>query len=112
MDDELKKIVEIAAKNSEETKKDLVEIKKMVKSIRNHFIRDEIYSFVRFLIIVVPLIVGAIYLMPMLNSAMEQYRQLMGLPLEIGNGNIKPEDMQKYVSPDVLKQLESFVQKK
>lgn len=111
MDEELKKLVEIAAKNTEETKKDLAEIKKMVKSIKNHFIRDEIYSFLRFLIIIVPLVIGAIYLMPFVEKAMRQYQQLMGFSVDLGNGAANVQDIQKYVSPELLKMAEDFAQK-
>jgi hypothetical protein len=111
MDDELKKLVEITAKNSEEMKKDLVEMKKMVKSIKHHFIRDEIFSFLRFLVIVVPMVVGTIYLMPYLEKAMGQYQQLMGFSADASSGNLKIEDLKKIVSPEMLKQLEAAGQK-
>lgn len=111
MDEEIKKLVEIAAKNSEDVKKDLVEIKKMVKSIKNHFIRDEIFSFLRFLIIIVPIVVGTIYLMPYLQKALTQYQQLMGFSADASNSTLKIEDLQKIVSPEMIKQLESMGQK-
>jgi len=111
MDEESKKLVEIAAKNGDEVKKDLAEIKKMVKSIKNHFIREEVYSFLRFLIIIVPLVVGAIYLMPLVEKSMTQYQQLMGFSLDLGNGKAGVQDIQKYVSPDVLKQFEELEQR-
>ena len=111
MDDELKKLVEITAKNSEEIKKDLAEMKKMVKSIKHHFIRDEIFSFLRFLIIVVPMVVGTIYLMPYLEKALGQYQQLMGFSVDASNNTLKMEDLQKLVSPDLIKQLGETGQK-
>lgn len=111
MDDELKKLVEIAAKNSEDIKKDLGEMKKMVKSIKNHFFRDEMYSLLKFLLIIVPLVLGAIYLMPFLQQSMQQYQQLMGFATETSNGTVKIEDLKKMVSPEMLKQLESLGQK-
>jgi hypothetical protein len=111
MDDELKRLVEISAKNSEEIKKDLAEMKKMVKSIKHHFIRDEIFSFLRFLIIVVPMIVGTIYLMPYLQKAMTQYQQLMGFSADASAGTLKIEDLQKLVSPEMMKSLENYGQK-
>jgi hypothetical protein len=105
MDEELKKLVEIAAKNTEDTKKDLAEIKKMVKSIKNHFIRDEIYSFLRFLVIIVPLIVGAIYLMPFLEQMLGQYQQLMKLSVDLSDGKADINSIQSSVSPDTIKAL-------
>ena len=105
MDDELKKLVEISAKNSEEIKKDLAEMKKMVKSIKHHFIRDEIFSFLKFLVIIVPMVVGTIYLMPYLEKALGQYQQLMGFSADASSGNLKMEDLQKIVSPEKIKEL-------
>jgi hypothetical protein len=117
MEEELKKALQSVVANEEDIKKDLTEIKKMVKSIKNHFIRDEIFSFLRLLIIIVPLVIGAIYLMPIVEKSMQQYQQILGLSTDIGSGkvdinNVDIGNVQKYITPEVMKQLENLNIKK
>ncbi len=113
MEEDLKKTLQTLIANEEDVKKDLADIKKLVKSIKNHFIRDEIFSFLRLLIIIVPLVIGTLYLMPILEKSMQQYQQLLGFSADIGSGkvdmnNLDIGNIQKYLTPEVMKQLESL----
>jgi hypothetical protein len=71
MDEDLKKILEQNAA-------DMAEMKKMVRGIKNHFIRAEIYQWLVILIFVVPTVVGIIFIWPTLKSFSSQYGQLLG----------------------------------
>ena len=60
MEDEIKKLLE---KNLELTE----EIYKMVKGIKKYIFWQKVFSFLKILIIVVPIIIGIIYLPPLLK---------------------------------------------
>ena len=71
MEDEIKKLLE---KNLELTE----EIHRMVKSIKSHIFWQNVFSFLKILIIVVPIIIGIIYLPPLLKGVFQQYQSLLG----------------------------------
>jgi len=71
-DEEVKKILE---KNTEMTNEILV----LVKSIKKYIFWQHIFSIFKILIIVIPLVVGIIYLPPLLNNVMSQYKDLLGV---------------------------------
>ncbi|MDD5527720.1 MAG: hypothetical protein PHO56_01960 [Patescibacteria group bacterium] len=70
MDEELKKYLE---KNVE----DMAEMKKMVKSIKNHFVRAEIYQWLVIIVFILPVVVAGFYLWPMLQGLSGQYQQIL-----------------------------------
>jgi len=72
MEDEIKKLLE---KNLELNQ----EIFKMVKSIKNYVITQRIWFVLKLLIIVVPIILGIIYLPSLLKDITGKYQQLLGL---------------------------------
>lgn len=88
---------------------DVAEIKITVKKIKNHFIRQEIFSWLKIILLLVPFIIAAIYLMPMIEQAIEQYKNILNL--STGAASINPEDVNKYLNPDILKQLEALQKK-
>jgi hypothetical protein len=105
MDEEIKKLLE---KNLELTE----EIHKMVKSVKRYMLWQNIWSFLKILIIVVPITIGIIYLPPLLKDVFKQYQNLLGVenalnlgsgvsnPLESllkGSGGTVPEELQKYL---------------
>ncbi|HTX86943.1 MAG TPA: hypothetical protein VMC41_02680 [Candidatus Nanoarchaeia archaeon] len=61
MDEDLKKILE-------QNSADMAEMKQMVKGIKNHFIRAEIYQWAVVALIVVPSVIALFLLWPMINS--------------------------------------------
>lgn len=79
-DDNIKKLLE---KNLELTE----EILKMTKSIKNFTTHQRIFGILKLLIIVVPIILGIIYLPPLLKGITEQYKELLGIKSE-ASGNI------------------------
>jgi len=107
MEDEIKKLLE---KNLELTE----EIHRMVKSIKSHIFWQNVFSFLKILIIVVPIIIGIIYLPPLLKGVFQQYQSLLGggdgLNPESSGGNLLksllkggggteiPSELEKYLS--------------
>ena len=70
MDEDLKKILE---KNSQ----DVEEIKKMVKGIKNHFVRQEIYQWLIIVLIVAPIVIGGFMLWPILVNFSNQIQPIL-----------------------------------
>jgi len=66
MDEDLKRYLE-------QSRTDMAEMKQMVKGIKNHFIRAEIYQWVIVALIVIPSIIAVILLWPQIG----QYQQIM-----------------------------------
>ncbi len=71
-DDEIKKLLQ---KNLELTE----EIYKMSKSMKHFITFQKFMSFIYFLIIVVPIVLGIIYLPPLLGNVFKQYQELLGV---------------------------------
>ncbi|MFA4941715.1 MAG: hypothetical protein WC582_03965 [Patescibacteria group bacterium] len=103
MDEEIKKLLE---KNLELTE----DVHKMVKSIKSYMFWQNVFSFLKILIIVVPIVIGIIYLPPLLKDIFQQYQSLLGggeglnlgtgNPLENllkGSGGTVPVELQKYL---------------
>lgn len=71
MDDELKKIMEENLRLTRETNE-------MVHKIKAYINFQKVMSLIYFLLIVVPIILGIIYLPPLLGTMIKQYQGLMG----------------------------------
>lgn len=71
MDEEIKKLLEENLKLTQE-------IYNMTKKIKNFITFQKIMSFIYFLLIVVPLILGIIFLPPLLKNVYSQYSELLG----------------------------------
>ena len=54
------------------------EMYKMIKSIKRYVITQRIFGILKLLIIVVPIILGLIYLPPLIKSAIAPYQELLG----------------------------------
>jgi len=78
MDEEIKKLLE---QNLELTN----QIYKQTKYIKNYVFWAQIGSILKILLIVVPIILGIIYLPPLIKDLMGQYQGLLGL--EAGSTN-------------------------
>lgn len=98
MDPELKKLAD-----------DVAEIRVIVKKIKGHFIREEIYSWLKIFLFIVPLIVGTIYLMPLMEQAIKQYQGLLGFASDTETDDAKPGTIN--ISPEILKQIEALQKK-
>jgi len=64
------------------------EMHKMVKSIRNYVIGQRIWFVLKMLFIVIPLIIGFIYLPPLFKNLFAQYQSLVG-GLNETSGNLQ-----------------------
>ena len=88
MDEEIKKLLE---KNLELTK----DVREMVKKIRRFVIWQQIFGFIKILLIAVPIVLGIIYLPAILEKVLAPYKEL--LDLQDANMDLKQ------LSPDLLK---------
>jgi len=70
-EDDIKKLVEKNIQLSEE-------ILELSKKTKRYIFFQQIYGTIKFLIIVVPIILGIIYLPPLLQDAFSQYTNLLG----------------------------------
>lgn len=99
MDQELKKLIK---KNLELTK----ENHQMVKYIKKHIIFQQILGAIKILLIVVPLILGIIYLPPLIKDVFEEYRSLLGLESSTPYNTLDSKDIKKEdIPPDILKEI-------
>ncbi len=85
---------EISANEAEEIKKLLEknlaltqEIHKMTRQIKRHINFQKVVSFIYILLIVVPIILGIIYLPPLLSGYIKQYQDLLGTDATGGAAN-------------------------
>ncbi len=88
MDEEIKKMLEQNLKLSSE-------IYKQTKYIKNYVFWAQISGVIKILLIVVPLVIGIIYLPPILKGMLNQYKSLVGMQSEIGNINLENFDINK-----------------
>jgi len=92
MDEDIKKLLE---KNQEMT----AEILKIAKKLKLHMHFQQFFSIVKILIIAIPIVLGIIYLPPLLNGLLESYQELLGMgqgikqidPGSIDLNNLPPE---------------------
>ncbi|MFA5248774.1 MAG: hypothetical protein WC415_06225 [Patescibacteria group bacterium] len=73
MEDDLKQALEKISKLSEENNV-------MLKKIKRYFLWQRLFSVLYFLLIVGPIVIGIIYLPPLLKDAFSQYQDLLSLP--------------------------------
>lgn len=65
---------ELLAENLELTKK----VYELTQKIKRYFIWQQIFGVIKILIIVIPLVVGAVYIYPLLNNVVSTYQRLLG----------------------------------
>lgn len=82
MDEEIKKLLEDNLRLNQETFK-------MVKSVKKFLLFQQIMGIIKLLLIVIPLIIGIIYLPPLLKQSFDQYQQLLG----IGQSDLSPNSL-------------------
>jgi len=81
MDEELKKLLE---ENLKLTK----EIHTMTKGIKSFVLWQRIFGVLKLLIIVVPIVLGIIYLPSLIESIQQRYQEILGIEGVGGAGNI------------------------
>lgn len=96
-----KKIEELLEKNLAMTE----EIYKMTRSIKRYVTFQKIMSVIYLLLIILPIIAGAIFLPPIIKDLIEQYRSIMGgeMPENFGTSLLKfgnPSDIRN-LSPEL-----------
>ena len=104
MDQELKKLVK---KNLELNK----EMYDMVKYIKRFIIFQQIFGAIKILLIVVPLVLGIIYLPPLIKDTLKQYQSLIGVggvesSLDPQENSLKLD--KDKIPPELLKELQQY----
>lgn len=98
------KLEELIQKNLEMTE----DIYKMTKSIKGYVNFQKVMSVIYFLIIVLPIIAGLIFLPPLLEGLIGQYQSVLGGESSgFGSGILKtgnPSDIRN-ISPEIQKML-------
>lgn len=61
------------------------EIHRMTRSVKNYVVFQRILSGIYLFLIIVPLILGIIYLPPLLGNVIGQYQELLGVSKDIDN---------------------------
>lgn len=69
-DNEVKKLLE---KNLEMTE----EVYRIIKKVNKYLVMQQVFGFLKILVIIVPIILGLIYLPPLLKDVFDQYQQLL-----------------------------------
>lgn len=72
MDEEIKKLIEKNLEVSEE-------ILRISKKVKSYMMWNQIMNFLKLLVIVVPIVLGIIYLPPILKNLFSQYEEIMGI---------------------------------
>ena len=90
MDEEIKALLK---KNLELTE----EINKKMEKVNRFIVWQKVFSLLKILIFVVPVILGLIYLPPLLKDVFSQYQELLGF------GNKASEINVDQLSPDLIK---------
>jgi len=71
------------------------------KKIKKYMVIQQVFGVIRLLIIIIPIIIGIIYLPSLLKSAFKQYENLLGienvLPATDTINNIAPGIIDKYL---------------
>ncbi|SRR6056297_302084 len=100
MDQEIKKLVK---KNLELTR----ETNEMIKYIKRYVIIQQIFGVIKIIIIVIPLILGIIYLPPLLKDAFQEYRDLLGLTNSASQieENLSEKDLKNLDKEDIPAEL-------
>ena len=81
-DTELRKLVQ---KNTEMTQ----EVLSVVKSIKKYIIWQRVFGILKLLIILVPIVLGIIYLPPLLKGAIDQYKEIIDITVDpVNNINL------------------------
>ena len=68
--EELKNLLEENLKLTQETNK-------MVRSIKHHIVLEQVLNIIKILVIVIPIVLGIIYLPTILKPYLDQYNELM-----------------------------------
>lgn len=90
---EVKKIKKISEENNREIK----EIKKMVKDVKRSLFWSKVWSILKILIIVVPIILGIIYLPPIISDYIQEVKDKFGISQVEQNMDQLPPEVKQYL---------------
>ncbi|MBL7058200.1 hypothetical protein ISS03_02575 [Patescibacteria group bacterium] len=87
MEDELKKLIKENTKLTKHIHTLLEEVNNTTKKIRRFTIISEIMSLIKMVIIMIPVIIGILYLPPILKKYISEYQEIFGLGTSAGGGS-------------------------
>lgn len=105
--DDLKEIKHLLEKNQQ----DLKVLKEEVHKVYKQLLWNRVVSILKIIIIVVPLILGAVYLMPLLNQLISGYRELLGYTGTASNTSVSDQSAGANVNSDQTVQFEELINK-
>ncbi|HMB65815.1 MAG TPA: hypothetical protein VKO42_02975, partial [Patescibacteria group bacterium] len=78
-----------------------------IKYIKRYVIIQQIFGVIKIIIIVIPLILGIIYLPPLLKDAFQEYRDLLGLTNSASQieENLSEKDLKNLDKEDIPAEL-------
>ena len=94
--EEFKKILEENLKLSQE-------IQENTKYIKKYVIWSQVFGVIKVLLIVVPIVLGILYLPSLLGSALAPYKELLQIPDQASLKEAAPT-LLKEISPELLRQ--------
>lgn len=79
MDEEIKKLIKQNAKLTKHIHELAEEINSTTKKIRRFTIISEVIGFIKIFIIVIPIIIGVLYLPPIIKTFINEYKNIFGI---------------------------------
>ncbi len=105
--DDLKEIKHLLEKNQQ----DLKVLKEEVHKVYKQLVWNRVASILKILLIVVPLILGAIYLMPLFSQLLGGYRELLGILNTGPNTSSYDQPAVSNVNSDQSEQFQELINK-
>ena len=94
---EVKELKELAEKNIKLSE----EVLELSKKINGFVIWQRIFGVIKILIIIVPIVLGIIYLPPLLSGVLDTYKELLGLGDAVNNSSLNldnlPDNVKEYL---------------
>lgn len=85
------------------------ETHRIVKKINSHIVLEQVLNIIKILVIVVPIVLGIIYLPTLLKPYLDQYKQIMDLTGNSNQLNTNLNETLNQVSPELIN---NFLKKK
>ncbi len=108
MDEDIKKIIRQNAKLTKHIHELTEEINETTKKIRRFTIISEVMGIIKLIIIIVPIILGILYLPPIISNLLEDYKNLFGIGGGVtGSNDILQNALQNMVNNLDVKNINS-----
>jgi len=116
MQEEIKKLIKQNIKLTQQNKELIERDHKMIKKIRRYVIISEVTGILKLIIIVVPIILGILYIPPLFRDLLDKYQEFFGIISKSGSINVIENILSGFkdagadidtdmITPDLLKLL-------